>query len=160
VEFDNPNGEVGGLIEKLLATHGAVPIEDSRSADRFRISVPLTGIFGFVQAGVADLSNRGARISLRHFIRVGTVSPFAFQVDAASGPVEVLATVAWCLGSAAEGFEIGLKIDGEEERMRMAIHRLCMRDEARIDLHSLRRKFDSIRQSALQDGFGAMAQRG
>jgi hypothetical protein len=62
--------------------------------------------------------------------------------------VEVLGTVAWCLGSTTSGFEAGLKIDGEEERLRAAIHRLCMRDEARIDLHSLRRKFDALRQSS------------
>jgi hypothetical protein len=30
----------------------------------------------------------------------------------------------------------------------MAIHQLCMRDEARIDLHSLHRKFEALRQSA------------
>src|SRR5439155_4978494 len=122
-------------------------IEDLRSADRYRICTPMTGVFGILQIGVQDLSIRGGRISLPYFIRVGTVSPLAFQVDAAGGPVEVLATVVWCLGSSASGFEAGLKIDGEEERLRGAIHRLCMRDEARIDLHSLRRKFDALRQS-------------
>ena len=101
----------------------------------------MTAVFGILQIGVQDLSIRGARITLPYFIRVGTVSPFAFQV-------EILATVAWCLGSATSGFEAGLRIEGEEERLRAAIHRLCMRDEARIDLHSLRRKFDALRQSA------------
>jgi len=33
--------------------------------------------------------------------------------------------------------------------MRAAIHRLCMRDEAQIDLHSLRRKFDALREATL-----------
>jgi len=37
----------------------------------------------------------------------------------------------------------------------MAIHQLCMRDEARIDLHSLRRKFEALRQSAHE--FAALA---
>jgi len=148
VEFDEQPESVGGLIERLVASHAAVPIEDIRTADRFRISVPMTGVFGILQIGIADLSVRGARVSLPNFVRVGTVSPFAFQVDSSTGPIEVLATVAWCLGTANHGFEAGLKIDGEEERMRMAIHRLCMRDEARIDLHSLRRKFEALRQSA------------
>ena len=107
----------------------------------------MTGIFGILQIGVQDLSVRGARISLPYFIRVGTVTPFAFQVDAEGGPIEVLGTVAWCIGTAATGFEAGLRIDNEEDRLRAAIHRLCMRDEARIDLHSLRRKFDALRQS-------------
>ncbi len=155
LEFDDQPESVGELIERLLACHAAIPIEDARSADRYRISVPMTGIFGVLQAEIVDLSIRGARISMPHFIRVGTVTPFAFQVDEVTGPVEVLATVAWCLGTANHGFEAGLKIDGEEERLRGAIHRLCMRDEARIDLHSLRRKFEALRQSARE--FAALA---
>ena len=149
VELENPSDAVGELIERLLLSHSAVPIEDARGADRFRLSVPMTGVFSTMQAEVADLSIRGARIILREFVRVGMVSPFAFQVDAATGPVEVMATVVWCLGSLKDGFETGLKIDGEEERMRPAIHRLCMRDEARIDLHSLRRKFEALRAANL-----------
>jgi hypothetical protein len=42
-------------------------------------------------------------------------------------------------------FYAGLDIDGAEEKLRRAIHRLCMRDEARIDIDSLKRKFDSLR---------------
>lgn len=148
VEFDGQPESVGALIERLMASHNALPIEDARSVDRYRISVPMTGVFGILQIGVLDLSTRGARISLPYFIRVGTVTPFAFQVDAESGPIEILGTVAWCIGTAATGFEAGLRIDNEDERLRRAIHRLCMRDEARIDLHSLRRKFDALRQTA------------
>ena len=148
VEFDGHPTAVGELIERLLASHNAIPVEDARTVDRYRMSVAMTGIFGILQIGIQDLSTRGARISLPYFIRVGTVSPFAFQVDSDGGPVEVLGTVAWCLGTSASGFEAGLRIDGEDERLRAAIHRLCMRDEARIDLHSLRRKFDALRQSA------------
>ena len=148
VEFDACSSAVGEFIERLLVSNNALPIEDARSADRYRVCVPMTGIFGILQIGVQDLSTRGARISLPYFIRVGTVSPFAFQVDAESGPIEVLGTVAWCIGTAATGFEAGLRIDNEEDRMRTAIHRLCMRDEVRIDLHSLRRKFDALRQTA------------
>jgi PilZ domain-containing protein len=148
VEFNGQPESVGQLIERLLATHNAVPVEDARGADRYRISVPLTGVFGILQIGVLDLSIRGARISLPYFIRVGTVTPFAFQVDSETGPIEVLGTVVWCIGTPSTGFEAGIRIVKEEERMRGAIHRLCMRDEARIDLHSLRRKFQTLRQSA------------
>jgi hypothetical protein len=156
LEFDQePTESVGELIERLLATHAALPVEDARTADRYRLSVPLTGILGILQVEVVDLCVRGARISIPYFLRVGTITPFAFQVDVATGPVEVLATVAWCLGTEKAGFEAGLKIDGEEERLRAAIHRLCMRDEARIDLHSLRRKFEALRQSAHE--FAALA---
>ncbi|HUJ12801.1 MAG TPA: PilZ domain-containing protein [Thermoanaerobaculia bacterium] len=148
IEFDGQPEAVGELIERLLSSHNALPIEDSRSADRYRVCVPMTGIFGILQIGVLDLSTRGARISLPYFIRVGTVSPFAFQIDEETGPIEVLGTVAWCIGTAATGFEAGLRIENEEDRMRTAIHRLCMRDEVRIDLHSLRRKFDALRQTS------------
>jgi len=150
LEFESNAQSVGELIERLLVSHAAVPIEDARTADRFRLTVPMTGVFGTMQAAVVDLSIRGARVALRHFVKVGTLSPFAFQIDAANGPVEVMASVAWCIGSAKEGYEAGLKIEGEEERMRTAIHRLCMRDEARIDLHSLRRKFEALRAAALE----------
>lgn len=152
VEFDGQPDSAGHLIERLLATHNAIPVEDARGTDRYRISVPMTGVFGILQIGVLDLSNRGARISLPYFIRVGTVSPFAFQIDAESGPIEVLGTVAWCIGTPSTGFEAGIRITNEEERLRGAIHRLCMRDEARIDLHSLRRKFEALRQSAREFG--------
>ena len=155
IEFHGQPTSVGELIERLLSCHAALPIEDGRGADRYRVSVPLTGVFGILQIAVLDLSVRGAKISLPNFIRVGTVTPLAFQVEPNAGPTEVLATVAWCLGTANHGFEAGLRIDGEEERMRMAIHQLCMRDEARIDLHSLRRKFESLRQSAHE--FAALA---
>jgi len=148
VEFDEQPESVGQMIERLLASHNAIPVEDSRSADRYRVSVPMTGILGILQINVLDLSIRGARISLPYFIRVGTITPFAFQVDSESGPIEVLGTVAWCIGTPATGFEAGIRISNEEERLRGAIHRLCMRDEARIDLHSLRRKFQALRQSA------------
>src|SRR5213596_549396 len=90
IEFDGQSESVGQLIERLLETHNAIPVEDARSADRYRISVPLTGVFGILQINVLDLSIRGARISLPYFIRVGTVTPFAFQIDAEAGPIEVL----------------------------------------------------------------------
>src|SRR5262249_49189747 len=74
VEFDGNPSSVGRLIDRLLATHNAIPVEDARSADRYRISVPMTGVFGILQINILDLSIRGARISLPYFIRVGTVS--------------------------------------------------------------------------------------
>jgi hypothetical protein len=148
---------VGELIEWLVACHAAVPIEDPRSVDRYRISAPLTATFGVLQAAIVDLSTRGARIGLPQFVRLGTVTPIRFQVDQTSGPIEVLSTVVWCLGTTTAGFEAGLAIDGEEERLRLVIHRLLMRDEARIDLYSLRRKFDALRSGAREAAVVAVA---
>ena len=154
--FDEASPEIGALIERLLKANLAIPIEDARTADRFRITAQLTGAFGSVApVSVIDLSIRGARVALPQFVRFGTVAPLRFQVDGETGPVDVDSTVMWCLGADREGFEAGLKIEGHEERLRIAIHRLCMRDEARIDLHSLRRRFDAIR--ALSHQYTALA---
>lgn len=154
--FDQSSGLIGGLIERLLKGNLAIPIEDARSADRFRITAQMTGTFGAIApVGVMDLSIRGARVALPNFVRFGTTAPLRFQVDGETGLVDVDATVMWCLGASGEGFEAGLKIDGQEERLRIAIHRLCMRDEARIDLHSLRRRFDAMR--ALSHQYTALA---
>jgi hypothetical protein len=149
--FDESSKEIGELIEALLKVNLALPIEDARSADRYRISSRLTGAFdSFAPVSVLDLSIRGARIALPHFTRVGATGALRFQVDGETGPVEVQGTVMWCIGAEKDGFEAGIKIDGCEEQLRIAIHRLCMRDEARIDLHSLRRRFDAMRSLSHQ----------
>ena len=151
VVFDEAPQDLGSLIEGLLKSNLAIPIEDSRSADRYRLSFRLTGSFGVVApVSVLDLSIRGARIALPHFVRFGATGALRFQVDGETGPVDVDGTVMWCLGAEKDGFEAGIKIDGQEERLRIAIHRLCMRDEARIDLHSLRRRFDAMRSLSHQ----------
>lgn len=153
--FDS-SSEIGELIERLLKANLAIPIEDARTADRFHISARLTGVFGpIAPVSIIDLSIRGARVALPSFVRFGTTAALRFQVDGETGPVDIDATVMWCLGAEKEGFEAGLKIEGQEERLRIAIHRLCMRDEARIDLHSLRRRFDSMR--ALSHQYTALA---
>ena len=151
VVFDEAPDELGVLIEGLMKSNLAIPIEDARSADRYRLSSRLTGSFdGFAPVSVLDLSIRGARIALPHFVRFGATGALRFQVDGETGPVNVEGTVMWCLGAEREGFEAGIKVDGQEERLRIAIHRLCMRDEARIDLHSLRRRFDAMRSLSHQ----------
>ena len=139
---------VGELIQKLLEADVAVAIEDCRNADRYRLVTPLTGSFGPRHTSVVDISINGARLAVRQFLKPGTVETLGFQVDLEMGPVIVNATVVWCIGDERDGFEAGLKIEAQEDRLRLAIHRLCMRGEARIDLHSLRRKFDSLRAAA------------
>jgi hypothetical protein len=151
VVFDESSTDVGSLIERLLKANLALPIEDARSSDRYRLSSRLTGSFGVVApVSILDLSIRGARIALPHFVRFGATGTLRFQVDGETGPVDVDGTVMWCLGAENEGFEAGIKVEAQEERLRIAIHRLCMRDEARIDLHSLRRRFDAMRSLSHQ----------
>jgi hypothetical protein len=148
VLFEEVPREIGELIQNLLEAKVAVPIQDCRNADRYRIAFPLTGSFGSRHASLIDLSINGARLAVRQFVQPGTVDTLAFQVDSEMGPIVADAEVAWCIGGPREGFEAGLKIPGHEDVLRLAIHRLCMRNEARIDLHSLRRKFDSLRTAA------------
>jgi hypothetical protein len=154
--FEEASHDLGELLERLLHAHLAVPIEDARNFDRFRITARLTGALGTVApVGIMDLSIRGARVALPHFVPFGSTHVLQFQVDEETGPVLAEATVVWCLGAEGSGFEGGLKIEGHEDKLRLAIHRLCMRDEARIDLHSLRRRFDSMR--ALSHQYSALA---
>jgi hypothetical protein len=67
-----------------------------------------------------------------------------FQVDHENGPTDVYAKVVWsaAIGGAEQA---GLLVNGKDEVMRRAIHRLCIRGEGRIDLDSLKRKFDAMR---------------
>lgn len=143
VMFEKASEEIGDLLERLLRADLAIPIEDHRNADRFLLITPLKGGYGDQESSILDLSIRGARISLPQFVPVGTTSSLHFTAGVDS--VEVPATTMWCLGGDKEGFEVGLKIEGAEDRLRIAINRLCMREEARIDLHSLRRRFNSMR---------------
>ena len=148
VLFEEVPREIGELIQNLLEAKVAVPIQDCRNADRYRIAFPLTGSFGPRHASLIDVSINGARLAVRQFVQPGTVDTLAFQVDSEMGAIVTDATVAWCIGGPREGFEAGLKIADKEDVLRLAIHRLCMRNEARIDLHSLRRKFDTLRTAA------------
>ena len=63
--FDEAPASVGALIERLLKAGLAIPIEDARNAERYRITAHLTGSLGSVApVGIIDLSIRGARIAL------------------------------------------------------------------------------------------------
>lgn len=137
---------VGGLVE----AGAAVLIEDFRSEDRYTITAPLTGSFGdTAPVSIIDLSPHGARLQLRSRVLAGGGGALRFQVDEATGPIDVLARTMWCAPSAdGVGYTAGLKVERTEEQLRTAIERLCTRGEARIDTFSLRRKFDAIRTKA------------
>jgi hypothetical protein len=136
------------LIADLVSMGAAVPIEDLRSEDRYAILAPLTGGFGdLAPVSIVELSLHGARVHLRSKLVTGAGGPLHFQVDEQNGPTDAFARVTWCAPSRDQGgFVAGLKIEGAESHLRSAIHRLCLRGEARIDALSLRRKFDAMRQ--------------
>ncbi len=158
VVFDDVLPALGSALDQLIASDEAIAIQDSRSTERYCITLPLNGTFGADAADmrVLDLSIRGARINVRQPVRVGQRTSLRFCLE--PGPaVDVIATAAWCRpAERRQGFEIGLNITGEEALMRAVIVQLCMRKQARVDLNSLRRKFDPLQHKPMS-GMLAMA---
>ena len=149
--FARPSRVVGELLDELVGRGVALRIEDYRSYDRYRLTAPITGSFGATApVSLLDLSLRGARIMASKSIGVGSGETLRFQVDGEDGPIDVYGRVAWAKPGPNGEYEAGLSIIGQDERMRAAIQQLCIRGEARIDLDSLRRKFDGLRTVATQ----------
>lgn len=149
VVFTEQHPAMESIIEQLMASDLAVLIEDFRSEDRYTITAPLTGSFGeAAPVSIIDLSMHGARIRVRSKLQTGAGAALRFQVDEPTGPIDVFARTMWC-GPAPDGigFTAGLRIESNDGQLRPAIHRLCMRGEARIDTLSLRRKFDAMRRT-------------
>ena len=147
VAFSQASTAVDELLTELGGSGSAIRIEEMRTHDRYRITAPLTGSFGDIApVSIVDLSLAGARIAMLHRVLEGSVQQLRFQVDDIVGPINVEAKVMWCKPSPIIREQYaGLSIEGAEEVMRRAIHRLCTRNEARIDLDSLKRKFDALR---------------
>lgn len=145
--FEKPNSAIATLLDDLSARGEAVRIEDFRQVDRFYITAPLTGSFGeSAPVSVVDLSVRGARINSNSKIGIGMSAELRFQVDEETGPVDVVGKVMWSAPTTVPGqTTAGLAISGADELLRKSIYRLCVRSEARIDLDSLRRKFEALR---------------
>ena len=155
IAFSQQNAGVSDLLETLSGSDHAVRIEDFRDHDRYLITAPLTGSFGnTAPVSILDISAAGARISSEEKIGVGTGGQLRFQVDDTSGPIVVHGKVMWASPSIHGGEQAGLLITGEEEALRRAIHQLCVRGEGRIDLDSVRRKFDQLRGGTRQQVAG------
>lgn len=147
VAFEKASTAVDELLTHISGRGGAIRIEEMRSHDRYRITAPLTGTFGEIApVSIVDLSVAGARIAMLQRVMPGHTESLRFQVDDETGPINISARVTWCKPSPIiREHYAGLEIEGEQEILRTAIHRLCRRNEARIDLDSLKRKFDALR---------------
>ncbi|HEX9162919.1 MAG TPA: PilZ domain-containing protein [Thermoanaerobaculia bacterium] len=147
VAFSQASTAVDELLTEISSRGGAIRIEEMRSHDRYRITAPLTGSFGDIApVSIVDISVAGARIALLKRVIAGQTETLRFQVDDNTGPISVDAKIMWCRPSPIiREHYAGLSIDGQEDILRPAIHRLCTRNEARIDLDSLKRKFDALR---------------
>lgn len=157
ITFEDAIPTVNGVIDELLAHEEAIAIEDARSSERYGITGQLHASFGeLADVRVADLSIRGARIAMKSEIAVGTKASLRFRLE--PGPsVDISGTVAWCHPCERKGgFEAGLNIVGEEALLRAVIAQMCMKKQARVDLNSLRRKFDPMR-SLHMSGMVALA---
>lgn len=148
--FEKASSAVATLIDELAGRDAAIRIEDFRHFDRFYVTAPLTGSFGDVAPiSLNDLSVRGARITANAKFGVGAGDYLRFQVDEETGPIDVYGKIMWTAPTMVSGqMTAGLAISGHDEELRNVIHRLCVRGEARIDLDSLRRKFDALRAQA------------
>jgi len=144
VMFDEEQASVSKVIDGLVATEMAMRIEDARGTERYEITTQLTGSFGLqAPIRILDLSIRGARIIAARPVPVGTAAALRFRVD--KRHIDVHAEMVWCKPSERRGgFECGLRIAGEETLLRQVIAQLCTHNQARIDLNSLRRKFDPM----------------
>jgi PilZ domain-containing protein len=147
VAFDFPSEEAERFGWKLSEEGKAVRIEEMRAYDRYRITAPLTGSFGEIApVSIVDVSVAGARVAMLQRVPAGQTGTLRFQVDDETGPVDLQATVKWCKPSPIiREHYVGLEMPAAEERLREIIHRLCVRNEARIDIDSLKRKFDMLR---------------
>ena len=158
VVFDHALTEVGSILDRLIATDAAMLIQDARTTERYNVMSPLNASFGDrdFDAQVLDLSTRGARVSMQHSVRVGAHGSLRFSFE--EGPViDLASTVIWCRKSERNDcYEIGLTIPGEEARLGAVIAKLCMNKNAKVDLNSLRRKFDPLR-SMPRSGLVALA---
>lgn len=148
--FERRSGGVDALVNELLSREAAMLIEDFRNFDRYRLIATLSGSFGEVSpVAVADISLRGARIITNEPIGVGVSDHLRFHVDETLGTLDVLGRVNWSAPSnVPRMYNAGLLITGHDDAMREAINSLSTRGDARIDIDSLRRKFDRMRAIA------------
>ena len=146
IMFDQEQPSVMNIVEGLLAREMAMRIEDARGTERYEITSQLTGSFGMQSpVRIVDLSITGARITTDRPVPVGTAAALRFRVDRKH--IDVHAEMVWCRQSdRRNGYECGLRIQGEESLMRHVIAQLCTHNQARIDLNSLRRKFDPMQR--------------
>jgi hypothetical protein len=144
IMFDSEQPAATKVIEDLVAAEQAMRIEDARDTERYEILTQLTGSFGMHSPiRLLDLSIRGARIGTDRQVAPGTTGPLRFRIDRKH--IDVNAEMVWCRQSERRGgFECGLRIEGDEALLRHVIAHLCTQNQARVDLQSMRRKFDPM----------------
>jgi hypothetical protein len=144
ITFDHSVSLIGHIINDLVETRTAIPIEESRHSDRYRVIAPLTASFAEqAELRVLDLSIRGARLSTPTLLRPGTSGRLRFLINGNETHVWLPATVMWARSAQRKGrFEAGLRIADAEDWLKTVIDELALRDGVTIETDSLQRKFD------------------
>lgn len=144
ITFDRSVSLIGHIINDLVESHTAIPIEESRLSERFRVIAPLTASFSDEKnLRVLDLSIRGARLSTPSLLRPGTEGSLRFSINGSETHVWLPATVMWSRSAQRKGrFEAGLRIIDAEDWLKTVIDELALRDGVTIETDSLQRKFD------------------
>lgn len=144
VSFERSLPVIGHLLANLVADGSAVVMEESRVAERYRVSAPMTASFDQTSgARVLDISVRGTRLGTATRMRVGTSGIIRFRLNDQDLPVDLPATVMWSRPAERIGrFETGLRIDGGEDWLRAVIDELSLQEQVTVDPKSLHRKFD------------------
>jgi hypothetical protein len=144
ITFERSVSLIGHIITDLVETHTAIPIEESRRSERFRVIAPLTASFEDEKnLRVLDLSIRGARLSTPNLLRPGTDGKIRFSINDSETQVSLPATVMWARSAQRKGrFEAGLRIVDAEDWLKAVIDELALHDGVTIETDSLQRKFD------------------
>jgi hypothetical protein len=146
VMFERPLPAVAQLIEDLIAEKSAVPMEETRNSERYRVTARVPAMFdGLTSARVLDISPRGVRLGTARLLTVGTISPLRFRIVGRDTPFDIRATVVWSRPAERIGrFEAGLRIEAGEESMRTVIEELSLRNEVTVETNTLDRKFNPL----------------
>ncbi len=144
ITFDRSVSLIRHIINDLVETHTAIPIEEGRTYDRYRVIAPLTASFAEqADLRVLDLSIRGARLSTPTLLRPGTSGRLRFMINGNDTHVWLPATVMWARSAQRKGrFEAGLRIVDAEDWLKTVIDELALRYGVIIETDSLQRKFD------------------
>lgn len=144
IAFEHPVAVIGQVISNLVSSKSAIPIEESRTRDRYRVIAPITASFAEqAELRVLDLSIAGARISTPTLLIPGMSGRLRFTINGSDTHVWLPATVMWSRSAQRKGrFEAGLRIGQAEQWLKGIIDELVMRGAVAIDTDSLQRKFD------------------
>lgn len=143
VVFERRIPELEPVIAELVAAEAALPIEDYRAVERFRLAAPVAASFCAIwNAHVPDISTRGARLRTDRLLAIGSAGMLHLRLHGQQTP-GVRATVVWSRqADHKQYFESGLSIVDEERWLCALIEELSLRQEVKVDSASMRKKFN------------------